>query len=84
MEEAVGDFGFYELLRSQYALPPWEKDEVSWCLTCLRDLGAFALFGDFKILRFYRKVFAEGDELGGGERRFETNIFCVRHRRNPS
>ncbi|PIT69158.1 DUF6990 domain-containing protein [Bartonella tribocorum] len=63
----------YKMLRSQYRIPPWEKDSLSWSTDeeeapyALLHLGALALLGDVETLDSYDKCFTAGEKLGFDE-----------------
>ncbi|WP_375639133.1 DUF6990 domain-containing protein [Bartonella sp. MF74HXZ] len=65
----------HEMFRSQYSIPPWEKDSLSWALGdevefapyALLHLAALALLGDVEILASYDESFTAGEKLGFDE-----------------
>ncbi|WP_375656412.1 DUF6990 domain-containing protein [Bartonella sp. CM120XJJH] len=72
------DDSLHEMFRSQYSLPPWEKDSLSWTSDddvedvefapyALLHLAALALLGDVETLASYDESFTAGDQLGFDE-----------------
>ncbi|WP_375658650.1 DUF6990 domain-containing protein [Bartonella sp. MR30HLJHH] len=65
----------HEMFRSQYSLPPWEKDSLSWAPDddielapyALLHLAALALLGDVETLASYDESFTAGEKLGFDE-----------------
>ncbi|WP_273758539.1 DUF6990 domain-containing protein [Bartonella sp. AU55XJBT] len=64
----------HEMLCSQYRIPPWEKDSLTWSTAeaelapyALLHLGALALLGDVETLGSYDERFAAGETLGFDE-----------------
>ncbi|WP_375639134.1 DUF6990 domain-containing protein [Bartonella sp. MF74HXZ] len=63
------------MFRSQYSLPPWEKDSLSWAPDddielapyALLHLAALALLGDVETLASYDESFTAGEKLGFDE-----------------
>ncbi|WP_375640879.1 MULTISPECIES: DUF6990 domain-containing protein [unclassified Bartonella] len=69
------DDSLHEMFRSQYGIPPWEKDSLSWATDgdvefapyALLHLAALALLGDVETLASYDESFTAGDQLGFDE-----------------
>ncbi|WP_375644507.1 DUF6990 domain-containing protein [Bartonella sp. MR100HLJHH] len=69
------DDSLHEMFRSQYSLPPWEKDSLSWAPDdevefapyALLHLAALALLGDVETLASYDESFTAGEKLGFDE-----------------
>ncbi|WP_375651911.1 DUF6990 domain-containing protein [Bartonella sp. LB28NMGDW] len=65
----------HEMFRSQYGIPPWEKDSLSWATDddielapyALLHLAALALLGDVETLASYDESFTAGEKLGFDE-----------------
>ncbi|WP_254474858.1 hypothetical protein [Bartonella sp. B1098] len=64
----------HEMLRSQYCIPPWEKDSLVWSTGeaefvpyALLHLAALALLGDVETLASYDESFTLGEMLGFDE-----------------
>ncbi|WP_139412376.1 DUF6990 domain-containing protein [Bartonella mastomydis] len=71
LEWAMKDDSLHEMLRSQYRIPPWERDSLVWAEGevefvpyALLHLAALALLGDVETLGSYDESFAVGDKLG--------------------
>lgn len=71
LEWTMEDRRLQEMFRSQYSLPPWEKDTVDWSTDeingapyALLHLAALALLGDVETLQSYQRRFAAGNRLG--------------------
>ncbi|WP_375631909.1 DUF6990 domain-containing protein [Bartonella sp. AA74HLJMH] len=69
------DDSLHEMFRSQYGIPPWEKDSLSWATDddielapyALLHLAALALLGDVETLASYDESFTSGEKLGFDE-----------------
>ncbi|WP_375693093.1 MULTISPECIES: DUF6990 domain-containing protein [unclassified Bartonella] len=69
------DDSLHEMFRSQYGIPPWEKDSLSWATDgdvefapyALLHLTALALLGDVETLASYDESFTAGEKLGFDE-----------------
>ncbi|WP_425523128.1 DUF6990 domain-containing protein, partial [Bartonella taylorii] len=69
------DDSLHEMFRSQYSIPPWEKDSSSWAPDdevkfapyALLHLAALALLGDVETLASYDESFTAGEKLGFDE-----------------
>ncbi|WP_375642852.1 MULTISPECIES: DUF6990 domain-containing protein [unclassified Bartonella] len=69
------DDSLLEMFRSQYSIPPWEKDSLSWAPDAdvefapyaLLHLAALALLGDVETLASYDESFTAGEKLGFDE-----------------
>ncbi|WP_375673891.1 DUF6990 domain-containing protein [Bartonella sp. AA18HLJMS] len=69
------DDSLHEMFRSQYGIPPWEKDSLSWATDddielapyALLHLAALALLGDVETLASYDESFTAGEKLGFDE-----------------
>ncbi|WP_375643481.1 MULTISPECIES: DUF6990 domain-containing protein [unclassified Bartonella] len=69
------DDSLHEMFRSQYGIPPWEKDSLSWAPDddielapyALLHLAALALLGDVETLASYDESFTAGEKLGFDE-----------------
>ncbi|WP_375675326.1 DUF6990 domain-containing protein [Bartonella sp. CL100XZDX] len=69
------DDSLHEMFRSQYGIPPWEKDSLSWATNddielapyALLHLAALALLGDVETLASYDESFTAGEKLGFDE-----------------
>ncbi|WP_039758316.1 DUF6990 domain-containing protein [Bartonella queenslandensis] len=73
---AMKDDCLHKILCSQYRIPPWEKDSLSWSTDyddekaapyALLHLAALALLGDVEILASYDERFTAGEKLGFDE-----------------
>ncbi|WP_375678727.1 MULTISPECIES: DUF6990 domain-containing protein [unclassified Bartonella] len=69
------DDSLHEIFRSQYGIPPWEKDSLSWATNddielapyALLHFAALALLGDVETLASYDESFTAGEKLGFDE-----------------
>ncbi|WP_375665095.1 DUF6990 domain-containing protein [Bartonella sp. CL162QHHD] len=69
------DDSLHGMFRSQYGIPPWEKDSLSWAPDddielapyALLHLAALALLGDVETLASYDESFTAGEKLGFDE-----------------
>ncbi|CAK02260.1 DUF6990 domain-containing protein [Bartonella tribocorum] len=64
----------HEILCSQYRIPPWKKDSLTWSTAeaelapyALLHLGALVLLGDVETLGSYDERFTAGETLGFDE-----------------
>ncbi|WP_273757272.1 DUF6990 domain-containing protein [Bartonella sp. MM73XJBT] len=81
VERAMETVDLQAMLRSQYGVPPWERDtlflvkgEDKMVPYDLRHLAALALLGDVETLLSYSKSFPEGDQLALQEKTFDAYV----------
>ncbi len=81
VERAMETVDLQAMLRSQYGMPPWERDtlflvkgEDKMVPYDLRHLAALALLGNVETLLSYSKSFPEGDQLALQEKTFDASV----------